>query len=124
MKPYYDVVIVGSGLAGLVSALELSKEKEVLLITKKNLEDSNSYLAQGGISICQGKSDRAAFIEDTLKAGHYKNNKRAVELLVDESEAALNTLLAYGVSFDKRMVVFIVPKRVAMAILESFMSRM
>lgn len=69
-----DVVIVGSGVAGLSAALSFPDDMDVLLITKKELEDSNSYLAQGGISIRRGPNDRKNFIEDTLKAGHYKNS--------------------------------------------------
>ena len=49
-----DVVIVGSGVAGLICALSLDKNFKIILITKKKLEDSNSYLAQGGISVCKG----------------------------------------------------------------------
>ena len=94
-----DVVIVGSGVAGLICALSLDKNFKIILITKKKLKDSNSYLAQGGISVCRGKEDREEYIEDTLIAGHYKNNKEAVEILVDESEEAIKTLIENGVKF-------------------------
>lgn len=96
-----DVLIVGSGVAGLIAALELSNDLDVVLITKKELKDSNSYLAQGGISRRMGIEDREAFIKDTLAAGHYKNNLEAVEILVDESESAIETLINYGVDFTK-----------------------
>lgn len=96
-----DVLIVGSGVAGLITALELSEDLDVVLITKKELKDSNSYLAQGGIARRLGIEDREAFIKDTLKAGHYKNNLEAVEILVDESESAMETLMNYGVDFTK-----------------------
>ena len=94
-----DVVIVGSGVAGLICALSLDKNFKIILITKKKLKDSNSYLAQGGISVCRGKEDREEYIEDTLIAGHYKNNKEAVEILVDESQEAIKTLIENGVKF-------------------------
>ena len=94
-----DVVIVGSGVAGLICALSLDKNFKIILITKKKLKDSNSYLAQGGISVCRGKEDREDYIEDTLIAGHYKNNREAVEILVDESEEAIKTLIENGVKF-------------------------
>lgn len=99
-----DVVIVGSGVAGLICALSLDKKFKIILLTKKKLKDSNSYLAQGGISVCRGKEDREEYIEDTLIAGHYKNNKEAVEILVDESEEAIKTLIENGVKFtgDKK----------------------
>ena len=94
-----DVVIIGSGVAGLICALTLDKKFKIILITKKKLKDSNSYLAQGGISVCRGKEDREEYIEDTLSAGHYKNNKEAVEILVDESQEAIKTLIENGVKF-------------------------
>ena len=94
-----DVVIIGSGVAGLICALSLDKNFKIILITKKKLKDSNSYLAQGGISVCRGKEDREDYIEDTLIAGHYKNNIEAVEILVDESEEAAKILIENGVKF-------------------------
>ncbi len=97
-----DVVIVGSGVAGLSAALSFPDDMDVLLITKKELEDSNSYLAQGGISIRRGPNDRKNFIEDTLKAGHYKNSLKAVEIMVDESESALEFLIDMGVNFTRK----------------------
>ena len=94
-----DVVIIGSGVAGLTCALILDRKLKIILLTKKKLKDSNSYLAQGGISVCRGKNDREEYIEDTLIAGHYKNNRKAVEILVDESEEAIKTLIENGVKF-------------------------
>ncbi len=94
-----DVVIVGSGVAALVCALSLPKDQNIVLITKKSLIDSNSYLAQGGICVMRGDSDRDSFIEDTLRAGHFQNDKEAVEILVDESNAAIKTLQELGVVF-------------------------
>lgn len=94
-----DVVIVGSGVAALVCALSLPKDQNIVLITKKSLIDSNSYLAQGGICVMRGDSDRDSFIEDTLRAGHFQNDKKAVEILVDESNAAIKTLQELGVVF-------------------------
>lgn len=94
-----DVVIVGSGVAALVCALSLPKNQNIVLITKKSLIDSNSYLAQGGICVMRGDSDRDSFIEDTLRAGHFQNDKEAVEILVDESNAAIKTLQELGVVF-------------------------
>ena len=84
-----DVVIVGSGVAGLICALSLDKNFKIILITKKKLKDSNSYLAQGGISVCKGKEDKEDYIEDTLIAGHYKNYCGAVVFFVDESQEAV-----------------------------------
>lgn len=97
----YDVVIVGTGAAGLYCALRLSRDINVLLITKDKKERSNSYLAQGGISVLKNNQDLNLFIKDTLKAGKFKNNKKSVEILVKESRRAINTLIDYGVDFDK-----------------------
>lgn len=97
----YDVIIVGSGLAGTMTALELDKSLNILLITKKSLEDCNSYLAQGGICVLKNNEDRESFIEDTLRAGHYKNKKSSVEILVDESISGIDRLIYYGVNFSK-----------------------
>lgn len=95
----YDIVIVGSGLAGISTALKLNKNFKIALITKKSLSDCNSYLAQGGICVLKNSDDRESFIEDTLKAGHYENKRESVEILVDESIDAVKTLVEYGVSF-------------------------
>lgn len=98
----YDILIVGSGLAGVSTALELSKNYKIAIVTKKKLEDSNSYLAQGGINVLKDESDRKAFIEDTMKAGHYKNNLQAVEKMVDMSKDAINFLVDLGVKFTMK----------------------
>ena len=98
----YDILIIGSGLAGVSTALELSKNYKIALVTKKKLEDSNSYLAQGGINVLKDESDRKTFIEDTMKAGHYKNNLQAVEKMVDMSQDAINFLLELGVKFNMK----------------------
>lgn len=97
-----DVLIVGSGVAGLICALELPQTLDITLITKKEPEDSTSYLAQGGISRSLGEEDRERFISDTMAAGHHKNNREAVEILVDESRAACEALMRYGVAFTKK----------------------
>lgn len=98
----YDVCVIGSGLAGVSTALSLNKNLRVALVTKKALEDSNSYLAQGGINILKDPSDRETFIEDTLKAGHYKNTKASVEKMVDQSPEAIQFLIDLGVEFSKK----------------------
>ena len=98
----YDILIIGSGLAGVSTALELSEKYKIALVTKKKLEDSNSYLAQGGINVLKDVSDRKTFIEDTMKAGHYKNNLQAVEKMVDMSQDAINFLLELGVKFNMK----------------------
>lgn len=97
-----DILIVGSGCSGLYCALNLPKEKEITIITKKKAEDSSSYLAQGGICVKRGKDDFDAFFEDTLKAGHYENDRKSVEIMINSSEDVVADLLKFGVDFDRK----------------------
>ncbi|MGL6186471.1 MAG: L-aspartate oxidase [Clostridium chrysemydis] len=97
----YDILIIGTGISGLYCALNIDKSKKVLLITKSKKEYSNSYLAQGGVSVLKDSKDLNLFIEDTLKAGHYKNNKESVKTLALESRQAIENLISLGVRFEK-----------------------
>ncbi|MGL5067649.1 MAG: L-aspartate oxidase [Sarcina sp.] len=97
----YDVIIVGSGIAGLFACLKIRRNLKVLVITKKSLKDCNSYLAQGGISVQRNDDDLESFLEDTLKAGKYKNNKEAVSLMIKSSREVVSELINFGVDFDK-----------------------
>lgn len=96
-----DVIIVGTGCAGLFMALSVSDDKKVLLITKDEVENSDSYLAQGGICVLKSKEDFDAYFEDTMRAGHYENKKEAVKIMIEESPYIINKLVEYGVDFDK-----------------------
>lgn len=110
MKDLYDVIIVGTGVSGLFAALHLPKQYKILMISKDALEASNSYLAQGGISTLKGEEDYESYFQDTLKAGHYENNKEAVDIMIKESTDIINELLEYGVDFDKQNGEFIYTK--------------
>lgn len=96
-----DVLIVGTGVAGVYSALNLDKNLNVLLICKEGLNDCNSYLAQGGISTALNKDDIPSYINDTFSAGNFKNDTDAVETLVSESRENIQRLIDLGVNFDK-----------------------
>lgn len=96
-----DVLIVGSGIAGIYTALNIRKNLNIILITKDKLRDCNSYLAQGGISTALNSEDIDLFIEDTLKAGNFKNSLPSVETLAKESIDNINKLISFGISFDK-----------------------
>lgn len=95
-----DVLIAGSGVASIYTALNLNSNLNILIVTKEGLKDCNSYLAQGGISTLLNAEDTESYIEDTLKAGNYKNDKKAVEILVKESRDNINRLIKLEVPFD------------------------
>ena len=96
----YDVVIVGCGAAGLYCALHLPQSKN-RMICKEGLEQSDSYLAQGGICMLRGEEDYESYFEDTLKAGHYENNPKSVDLMIRSSNTIIKDLIGYGVEFEK-----------------------
>ncbi len=96
-----DVLIAGSGAAGLFAALQLPRERSILLITKDAAENSDSFLAQGGICVLRDSQDYASYYDDTLKAGHYENNPASVHTMIAASRMIINQLLAYGVPFEQ-----------------------
>lgn len=97
-----DIVIVGCGVAGLYAALNLPKEKQVLIITKSDAQSSDSYLAQGGICVLRDEEDYTSFFEDTLKAGHYENNRESVDIMIRSSREVIEELISYGVDFEQK----------------------
>lgn len=101
MEKYYDVIIIGTGVSGCFTALHLPESYRILMVTKENLDKSNSFLAQGGICVLHDENDRESFIEDTLRAGHYENNRKAVEIMVDTSSSIIEELEAVGIMFHK-----------------------
>ena len=96
-----DVVIVGSGVAGLYCALNLPQEKSIIVVTKNKARRSDSYLAQGGICVLRDEDDYDAFYEDTMKAGHYENNPDSVHIMIHSSQDVIADLLSFGVRFEK-----------------------
>lgn len=97
-----DVVIVGTGVAGLFAALNLPSDKKIIMITKADLESSDSFLAQGGICVERDEADYDSFFEDTMKAGHYENRKESVDIMIRESRSVINELIRYGVDFERK----------------------
>lgn len=96
-----DVLIVGSGVAGLYCALNMPQEKNVVVVTKNKACKSDSYLAQGGICVLRDEADYDAFYEDTLKAGHYENNPDSVHIMIHSSQEVIADLVSFGVRFEK-----------------------
>ena len=99
MNKNYDVIIAGTGAGGCFTALHLPEDMSILMITKSTLEESDSFLAQGGICVLRDENDFDSFFEDTLKAGHYKNKKESVEIMINSSRDTINQLIGYDVDF-------------------------
>lgn len=100
MDIYTDVLIVGTGVAGLYAALNIDSNNKVVLITKTKPDECNTYLAQGGISTARDNEDVELFIKDTLKAGRSKNRIEAVRVLAEESRENIEILKSVGMQFD------------------------
>ena len=103
MLKNYDAVIVGTGVAGLYSALNLSSDLKILLITKRELKLCNSALAQGGVAAVYKPTDDNTQLHtnDTLVAGGFKNDIEAIKVLVTEAAAEIQHIIDLGVDFDK-----------------------
>ena len=101
MNKFVDVLIIGSGVSGLYCALNLRKDLNILVVCKDKMNCSNTYLAQGGISVARGEEDIPLYIEDTLKAGKYKNDLEAVKVLTSESMDNIKSLIEMGLKFDR-----------------------
>lgn len=101
MREHFDVVIVGTGAAGLYCALNLPARLRVLMLTKKKADESDSFLAQGGICMLRGEEDYAPYFEDTMRAGHYENRGETVDLMLRSSNGVIRDLLRRGVCFAR-----------------------
>lgn len=96
-----DIVIVGTGVAGLFCALNLPRDKKIIMVTKSEADKSDSFLAQGGICVLRDDDDYDRYFDDTMRAGHYENNKRSVEIMIRSSREIIDDLIGYGVEFEK-----------------------
>ena len=96
-----DILIIGSGCAGLYCALQLPEDKHILIITKEIVEHSDSFLAQGGICMLKNDADYDSFYEDTMHAGHYENNPEAVDIMIRSSQDVVEDLISYGTDFQR-----------------------
>ncbi len=101
MAENYDYIVVGSGIAGLYSALLASQHGSVLLLTKGKIDDCNTRYAQGGIAAAIGRDDSTELhFRDTIKAGAGLCDWRMVRILVDEAIDRITDLINFGVPFD------------------------
>lgn len=96
-----DVVIVGTGAAGLFCALNFPENVRITMISKDRFDKNDSNLAQGGICVLKDDSDYDDYFEDTMKAGHYENNKKSVEIMIRKSPEIIHDLISYGVEFER-----------------------
>ena len=99
----YDVIIVGTGISGIYTALNLAPDLKILMLSKRELTLCNSALAQGGVAAVMDKENDSyeLHIKDTLIAGHYKNNLDNVKILVEQGPTDVMRLKdKYGVEFD------------------------
>ena len=96
-----DVVIVGTGAAGLFCALNFPDNVRITMISKDRFDKNDSNLAQGGICVLKDDSDYDNYFEDTMKAGHYENNKKSVEIMIRKSPEIIQDLMNYCVEFER-----------------------
>ncbi len=97
-----DVLIIGSGAAGLTLALHLAKNADVVILSKSHLNESSTFYAQGGIAAVFDENDSIeAHVTDTLIAGAGLCDKQAVQYTAESAKACLNWLIEQGVAFDK-----------------------
>jgi len=97
----YDYIVIGSGIAGLYTALLAKEHGSVLLVTKGSIDDCNTKLAQGGIAAAIGHRDSPELhYKDTIAAGDGLCDKAMVRILVEEAAARIADLVNFGVPFD------------------------
>lgn len=96
-----DILVAGCGCSGLYLALNLPKDKEILIATKSDAQSNDSYLAQGGMCVLTREDDYDAYFEDTLAAGHYENDRKSVEIMIRSSQDVLKDLIGFGADFKK-----------------------
>jgi L-aspartate oxidase len=101
-KLEFDTIVIGSGLAGLTAAWYASRFGSVAIVTKSELDTSNSWFAQGGIAAVTSSDDSPELhIEDTLVAGRGLCDYDAVEVLVNEGRDRVKELVDMGMPFDR-----------------------
>ncbi|MBQ8623818.1 MAG: L-aspartate oxidase [Oscillospiraceae bacterium] len=96
-----DILIVGCGVSGLYCALNLPKDKNIIIVTKSEAPKSDSFLAQGGICVLRDDNDYESFYNDTMRAGHYENNPDSVDIMIRSSREVIGDLVSFGVRFEK-----------------------
>ena len=99
---FVDVLVVGGGIAGLRATMAIDRRLSALVVTKDQLQESNSAYAQGGIAGVLGADDRFEnHVEDTITAGAGLCDREVVEMVVREAPAHIRQLIEWGTSFDE-----------------------
>jgi len=102
MNDQTDFLIIGSGVAGLRAAIELSSQGRVLILTKSRADESNTEYAQGGVAVAMSDEDQIGLhYQDTIRAGDGLCNGAAVRLLVEEGPDRILELIEWGTKFDR-----------------------
>lgn len=96
----YDVLIVGAGIAGLYAAMQLPASKKVLVVCKDVPWECNTFYAQGGMATALNEADVALHVSDTMAAGSYHNDEKAVEILSRTSLETTPDIISKGMEFD------------------------
>lgn len=96
-----DVLVVGTGAAGLFTALQLPQNWNVLVVTKEDADKADSFLAQGGMCMLLDDDDYDSYFEDTMRAGHYENNPVSVDIMIRSSQHIAQELVDFGVEFQR-----------------------
>jgi len=103
MKKYYDFLVLGSGLAGLNFSLKVAEKGKVAIITKSELLDTNTSLAQGGIaSVTYAPDNYEKHVQDTLIAGDGLCDQEVVRMVVQRAPGEIEQLVTWGAHFDKK----------------------
>ena len=96
----YDVLIIGAGVAGLYSAINLPKSKSVLVVCKDIPWECNTFYAQGGVVTALDRDDIDTHVEDTLRAGAFHNRREAIEIMSKTSIYTIRDIIERGMKFD------------------------
>lgn len=118
-----DCLVLGSGIAGLATALSAARKAHVIVATKTFIQTTNTQRAQGGIACCLGEEDTfESHIQDTLRVGHVLCQKDVVRFIVERGPEMIDQLIDWGVQFDRSLsdegghTVFSPPKRKGLAL--------
>ncbi len=99
-----DLLIIGSGIAGLTMALKCCQKYKVILLTKGELKDTTTWYAQGGVATAMSKEDSPELhYRDTMQAGAGLCDSEAVKVLVNEARDSIENLISLGVDFDRAL---------------------